>query len=73
MNGEEAIKFRERWRRVNAVLIEEARRTPVEVKLQQLAIMFEAARALGWTEKLREGEEEEIRERWRRLKEKYGV
>jgi len=72
MDKQEAIKYRERWQFVSAKLAEEARTTPVEIKLRQLAVMFEAARALGWTEKLREGEEE-VRERWRRLKEKYRV
>lgn len=72
MDKQQAIDFRERWQLVNAKLAEEARTTPVEIKLRQLAVMVEAAHALGWTEKLREGEEE-LRERWRRLKEKYGV
>jgi hypothetical protein len=72
MTKEEALRFREQWRLANAALIEEARRTPVEIRLRQLSVMFEAARALGWMEKLREGEED-VRERWRRLKEKYRV
>jgi len=72
MNREEALKFREQWQLVNDALVEEVRRTPVEIKLRQLAVMVEAAHVLGWTEKLREGEEE-VRERWRQLKEKYRV
>jgi hypothetical protein len=70
MQKDEATQFRTRWQLVNDFVLEEARRTPVEVKLHQLAQMFEAQRALGWTEQLRGGEEE-VRERWRRLKEHY--
>ncbi|HYY55867.1 MAG TPA: hypothetical protein VE842_00975 [Pyrinomonadaceae bacterium] len=69
MTKEEAYRFKERWRLVNEVTIEEARRTPVSVKLHQLALMYEAGQALGWNETLGEGEEE-VRERWRRLKER---
>jgi hypothetical protein len=39
MTKEEARQFKERWRLVNEVTIEEARRTPVSVKLQQLELM----------------------------------
>ena len=72
MTKEEARQFKERWKLVNDFTDEEARRTPPEVKLRQTALLYEAAHAFGWTEKLREGEEE-VRERWRRLKEFYGV
>lgn len=70
MTKEEARQFKERWQLVNQVTIEEQRRTPVSVKLQQLALMYEAGQVLGWAEQPREGEEE-VRERWRRLKEKF--
>ena len=69
MTKEEARQFKERWRLVNEFTIEEARRTPASVKLQQLELMYEAGRTLGWTEALKEGEDE-VRERWRRLKDK---
>ena len=72
MTKEEAYQFKERWKLVNEMTIEEARRTPVSVKLHQLALMYEAGQALGWTEALREGEEE-VRERWRLLKERLHV
>ena len=70
MTKEEARLFKKRWELVNEVTIEEARRTPVSVKLRQLALMYEAGQMLGWVEGLREGEEE-VRERWRLLKEKF--
>lgn len=72
MTREEAERFKARWRLVNDFTDEEARRTPPEVKLRQTALLYEAADAFGWAEKLREGEDE-VRERWRRLKEFYGV
>lgn len=68
MTGEEARQFKARWKLVNDFTAEEARRTPPEVKLRQLALMYEAAQTLGWAASLREGEEE-VRERWRRLRE----
>lgn len=67
MNKNEAKNFKERWQIVNKVIAEEIRQTPAEVKLRQLAVMVEAAQMLGWAESLREGEEE-VRERWRKLK-----
>lgn len=72
MTKEEARQFKERWRLVNEVTIEEARRTPVSVRLQQLVLMYEAGQTLGWDKALKEGEDE-VRERWRRLKEKLHV
>ena len=72
MTKEEAEQFRARWKLVNDFTDEEARRTPLEVKLRQTALLYGAAHAFGWAEKLREGEDE-VRERWRRLKEFYGV
>ena len=72
MTKDEARQFTERWRLVNEFVTEEVRRTPPEVKLQQLAVLYAAGRTLGWTEKLATGEDE-VRERWRVLKEKLGV
>lgn len=45
---------------------------PVSFKLQQLTLMYEAGQTLGWHKTLKEGEDE-VRERWRRLKEKLHV
>lgn len=72
MTGEEAREFKARWKMVNDFTAEEARRTPPEVKLRQLSLMYETALAFGWADALREGEEE-VRERWRRLKEMQHV
>jgi hypothetical protein len=69
MTKEEAHKFKERWKLVNDFTDEEARRTSPEVKLRQTAHLYEFGQVLGWPD---ESEEEvaEVRERWRRLKER---
>ncbi len=72
MTKDEARQFTERWRLVNEFVAEEVRHTPPDVKLRQLSVLYAAGRTLGWTEKLKTGEEE-VRERWRELKEKLGV
>ncbi len=69
MTKAEAESFKARWCLANDAIIEEERRTPPSVKLQQLAVMFAASEAMGWAEDLKVGEEE-VRERWRRLREK---
>jgi hypothetical protein len=69
MTKEEAQQFKARWKLVNDFTAEEARRTPPEVKLQQLALMYEAAHEFGWVEALREGEEE-VCARWQLLRER---
>lgn len=72
MTKEEAREFKERWRLVNERMIQEVRNTPIDSKLEQLALMFQAAQSLGWSDRLREGEEE-VRRRWCLLKERMGV
>ncbi len=72
ISKEEARQFKERWRLMDEAMEDEARRTTLALKLHQLALMYEAGVALGWTESLRE-DEDEVRERWRRLKEKFNV
>ncbi len=72
ISKEQARQFKERWRLVEEAMHNEARQTPAALKLHQLALMYEAGYVLGWAESLREGEDE-VRERWRRLKEKFNV
>jgi hypothetical protein len=72
MTKEEAEQFKARWKLVNDFTAEEARLAPPELKLRQVALLYEVARALGWADALREGEDE-VHERWRRLKELYRV
>jgi hypothetical protein len=63
----EARAFRERWRRVNAREAEELRSTSIEVRLQQFNTLLAWAHQFGWVEALAEGEDE-VRERWARLR-----
>jgi hypothetical protein len=72
MNKEEARQFKARWRAVNDETARETREATPTSKLQQLALMYEAGQALGWTEE-RETEIEMVRERWRRLQEFYSI
>jgi len=72
LTKEEAIRFQERWRLVNARTIQEVRDTSPEEKLRETALMFEAAHSLGWADRLAEGEEA-VRARWNLLKERLGV
>ncbi|MCI0390254.1 MAG: hypothetical protein MOB07_16010 [Acidobacteria bacterium] len=69
MTKEEALLFKSRWRLANERIAQEIRKTSVLTKLHQLALMFAAGEALGWSERMREGEEE-IYERWQRLRER---
>jgi hypothetical protein len=71
MNRAEARAWKERWQLVNTMEIEELRMTSLDVKLQQLCSMMALARELGWTERRAEGEDE-VRERWNRLRKAYG-
>ncbi len=71
MTKEEARQFKERWKLVNQATIEEVRQMPVSVKLHQLALMYEAGQLLGWPDTSQS--DEEVRERWRRLREKLHV
>jgi len=70
LTKEEALAFQDRWRLVNEAIIEEIRTTPVETKFRQLGVLVASAYALGWDEKLRQGEEV-VRDRWLALKRKF--
>jgi hypothetical protein len=69
MTKAEALAFKAGWQLVNERIAEEMRDVSMTTKLCQLAIMFAAGEALGWSERMRDGEET-IRERWQRLREK---
>lgn len=71
MTKDEAKAYIERYELVNAATAEEARRMSFEEKLRLTAVLYWAARDLGWQEKLREGEEE-VWERWQMLRERLG-
>ncbi len=67
----QARAFRRRWQRVNAREEEELRTTPLEIKLQQFNTLLAWAQQLGWATVLAEGEEE-VRQRWMRLRKVLG-
>ena len=69
MTKAEALSFKAGWRLANERIAEEIRGASIAVKLSQLAAMFAAAEALGWSERMRDGEAA-IHERWQRLREK---
>jgi hypothetical protein len=66
----EGKAFLRRWRLVNAREKKELRKTPLEVKLRQLAALMASANQMGWTDALAEGEAE-VRDRWQRLRKLY--
>jgi hypothetical protein len=69
MTKEEAQKYKARWELINEFTIDEARRASASFKLQQMAFLDEAGRTLGWSDMSKS--EEEVRERWRHLREKF--
>ncbi len=64
--------FRERWKRLNRMEIEELRRTPPETKLKQFFTLMGWARYFGWEPGLARGEDE-VRRRWNRLRQTHGI
>ncbi|MDQ3010499.1 MAG: hypothetical protein M3X11_07330 [Acidobacteriota bacterium] len=72
MTKEEGIRFKENWAAVNRLIIEEARRATLEERLRVLNSLYLSAQSFGWNEQLRAEEDDAIRERWQRLREKLG-
>lgn len=67
MTKAQAREYANRWKLVNEAEIAELAATPIEVVLQQLDSLRSAIDPLGWREDL-EGEIEEVRDRWIRLR-----
>jgi hypothetical protein len=72
MSKSEGKTFLRRWRLVNAREIKELRATTLDTKLCQLAALMAAAKQMGWTDALREGEAE-VRARWQQLRKAYCI
>jgi hypothetical protein len=68
----EARAFRKRWQAVNTAEQEELRAASFQLKFEQFAALMASAEGMGWGEKLAEGEEE-VRQRWCRLRSLHGV
>ena len=67
---QQAHEFKERWRFVNDFIAQQIRNTPAEVKLQQLSVMFIVGQSRSPAFL---AEEQEVRNRWRLLKQKANV
>jgi len=70
MTADEARAWKHGWELVREREIAALRSTPLDVKLQQLSTLLEAARLLGWLQESAEDAAavESIRRRWARLK-----
>ena len=67
---QEAREFKDRWEFVNKFIAHQIRNTPAEIKLQQLNAMFIAGQSRS---AVFLAEEQEVRNRWRFLKQKANV
>jgi hypothetical protein len=67
---QEAQEFKDRWEFVNNFIAHEIRNTPPEIKLQQLSVMFIIGESRS---PVSLAEEQEVRNRWRFLKQKANV
>lgn len=70
MTKREAHEFKDRWKFVNHFLSRQIRNTPPEIKLQQMSAMFIIGSGRS---PILTAEEEEVRDRWRFLKQKANV
>ncbi len=70
MTKEEARLFKERWRLVNEITNDEAQRKSVSNRLRDLEILYQFGQEMGWTNR---DDAEEVRWRWKRLREETGV
>jgi hypothetical protein len=67
---QEAHEFKERWEFVNNFIAHQIRNTSSEIKLQQLSVMFIIGQSRSPASL---AEEQEVRNRWRSLKQKANV
>ncbi len=67
-DAQSAKKFRDRWREVEAIEIEEQRTASVALRWQQLNAIFRLAVGLGVPLSGLDEQEEIVRQRWARLK-----
>ncbi len=72
MSRAEGEAFKARWAMVATAERDELRATSMDRKLRQLAALMASVATLGWDEALA-AEEVEVRERWRRLRQAYGI
>lgn len=70
LTKQEAHEFKDRWEFVNNFIAHQIRNTPAEIKLQQLSVMFIIGQIRS---PVFLAEEQEVRNRWRVLKQKANV
>jgi transcriptional regulator with XRE-family HTH domain len=68
----EARAFKKRWESVNAAEREELASTSLVLKFRQFAALLASAGQFHWTKEMA-AEENQVRERWARLRKVYGV
>lgn len=71
MTKEEARHFKEGWRLVSEFTSEEARCKSVSERLEELEMLYQFGKELGFTKQ--DGEQEKVWARWNRLREIAGV
>lgn len=72
MTKEDVLRYLHGQALVNQITIEEERQTPLEERLEQLAILHHAGNEMGWFRGSEEEEDDAVRDLWVRLKEKLG-
>ena len=70
MTKQEAQGFKDRWKLVNDFIAHQIRNTPGDIKLQQLNAMFIIGKSRSPAFL---AEEQQVRDRWRLLKQKANV
>lgn len=70
MTKEQALAFKEQWRQVAEIQLEELRSSSCEKKLKQLNVLMKWTRDFKWENKLK-SDVEDVRERWIKLKSNY--
>lgn len=71
MTRPEMLEYKRRWKLVNDRDLKELRSTSVEEKFRQLAVLFAFAKEMGW-DKILASEVDEVRARWRKIRDFYG-
>jgi hypothetical protein len=72
MTRRQAREYKERWRKVNARQLRELRTLTPEQKLDQWARLWIWVKEFGWDKALA-AEEQQVRDRWNRIRRAYGV
>ena len=68
VDAQQVKRFRDRWREIEAIEIEEQRTASVALRWQQLDTIFRLAVGLGVPMSGLDEQEEIVRQRWARLK-----